>query len=123
MLTRTIVAVLALLVTCILAPGVEAHPVLKSANPPAEGTVTSSPTEIRLSFSEGVIPKFSGLEVRDQIGKSFALGTATADPKDKKQLVVPISNPLPPGTYTVDWHVVSVDTHRVKGTYSFKVDR
>ena len=34
---------------------------------------------------------------------------------------VPIAKPLSPGTYDVDWHAVSVDTHRVNGHFSFKV--
>jgi len=42
--------------------------------------------------------------------------------KDQKQLIVPLQDPLPAGTYTVTWNVVSVDTHRVNGTYSFKVE-
>lgn len=43
------------------------------------------------------------------------------DPNDKRQLVVPFIRPLPPGTYDVDWHAVSSDTHRVKGHFFFKV--
>lgn len=30
-------------------------------------------------------------------------------------------NPLPPGTYTVKWHVVSVDTHPSQGIFTFDV--
>ena len=35
---------------------------------------------------------------------------------------MPLQDPLPAGTYTVSWNVVSVDTHGVNGTYSFKVE-
>jgi copper resistance protein C len=28
---------------------------------------------------------------------------------------------LPPGTYTVNWHVTSVDTHKTEGNYTFTV--
>ena len=28
---------------------------------------------------------------------------------------------LPPGTYLVSWHVVSVDTHPTEGTFTFEV--
>jgi len=34
---------------------------------------------------------------------------------------VPISTPLPPGAYDVDWHAVGADTHRVTGHFSFRV--
>jgi methionine-rich copper-binding protein CopC len=37
--------------------------------------------------------------------------------------VVPIQEQLPPGDYKVEWHAVSDDTHRVKGSYSFSVAR
>ncbi len=30
---------------------------------------------------------------------------------------------LPQGDYKVEWHAVSDDTHRVKGSYSFSVVR
>src|SRR5262249_11253749 len=106
----------------LLATSVEAHPTLTSAFPPTEGGA-AAPIEIRLSFSEGVIVKFSSVEMNDQAGKRIATGTLAADPKDQKQLIVPLQTPLTAGTYTVTWNIVSVDTHRVNGTYSFRVDR
>jgi copper resistance protein C len=29
--------------------------------------------------------------------------------------------PLPPGTYKVLWHALSVDTHTTEGSFSFRV--
>ena len=40
---------------------------------------------------------------------------------NQKQLIVPLADSLKPGTYTVDWHVVSVDGHKTKGHYTFSV--
>lgn len=99
-----------------------AHPKLNSVSPPADVAGSSAPKEIKLNFSESVIAKFSGLELKDESGKTVATGVAIADPKDQRQLVVPLPAPLAPGRYTVDWHAVSEDTHRVKGTYSFTVN-
>ena len=121
MLRRASAAVLTLFAASLLATTVEAHPTLKSSLPPAESTA-AAPKEIRLSFSEGVIVKFSSVELKDQAGKKIATGKLTTDPKDQKQLIVPVQDPMPAGTYTVTWNVVSVDTHRVNGTYSFKVE-
>ncbi|SRR6266702_7114741 len=100
-----------------------AHPKLTSSAPPADRIERAAPTtkEIRLNFSEGVIAKFSGLELRDESGKSIATGTPAVDLKDKKQLVVPLDAPLPAGKYRVIWHAVSEDTHRVKGEYTFTI--
>lgn len=82
---------------------------------------TTSPKEIRITFSEGIIPQFSGVELRDQRGKLVATGKSDIDPANKKILVVPVEEQLAPGDYKVEWHAVSVDTHRVKGSYSFSV--
>jgi len=113
---------LALFAATMLATAVDAHPMLKAASPAAESTV-AAPMEIRLTFSEGVIAKFSRAEVKDQGGKKIAIGKVTTDPTDHKQLIVGLLLPLPEGSYTVNWNVVSVDTHRVTGAYTFKVGR
>jgi copper resistance protein C len=36
-------------------------------------------------------------------------------------LVVPITAPLPPGVYRVNWHVLSVDSHKTQGSFTFEV--
>jgi methionine-rich copper-binding protein CopC len=99
------------------------HPELQSAEPAIGAAMTTSPTQIRITFNENVISQFSGVEVKDQTGKMIATGKAATDPANKKQLVVPVQQPLPPGDYKVEWHAVSDDTHRVTGSYSFSVAR
>jgi methionine-rich copper-binding protein CopC len=99
-----------------------AHPKLLSVSPAADGSSTA-PKEIKLNFSEGVIAKFSGLELKDVSGKTVSTGVPVTDPKDQKQLIVSLPEPLAVGRYTVNWHAVSEDTHRVKGQYSFTVNR
>jgi methionine-rich copper-binding protein CopC len=98
-----------------------AHPQLQSADPAAGAATTTSPKQIRITFNENVIPKMSGVEVKDQTGKVIATGKAATDPANKKLLVVPVNEQLPPGDYKVEWHAVSDDTHRVKGSFSFSV--
>jgi copper resistance protein C len=97
-----------------------AHPALQASNP-GQGATVPAPREIRLIFSENVIPKFSGLTIKDDNGALVETAAPSTDQKDKRQLVVPIVNPIRPGTYNVDWHAVSVDTHKVSGHFSFKV--
>ena len=117
------IAVLAILAMGALATSAEAHPKLKSVSPAADVSSKVSPKEIKLNFSEGVIAKLSGLELKDEAGKTIATGVPANDPKDQKQLIVPLPAPLTAGHYTVTWHAVSEDTHRVKGEYSFGVAR
>src|ERR1700687_1010107 len=100
-----------------------AHPQLQSADPAAGAAVTTSPKQIRITFNENVIPQLSGVEVKDQTGKMIPTGKAATDPANKKLLIVPVNEQLPAGDYKVEWHVVSDDTHRVKGNYSFSVAR
>ncbi len=125
MLRSTPVAVLTLIAgtLAISATAANAHPKLVTTNPAADAVITSSPKELRLSFNEDLVPKFSGAEVKDKQGQKVELGAAAADPADKKQLVIPLPTPLAEGVYKVDWHAVAADTHRVKGSYSFTVKR
>ena len=47
--------------------------------------------------------------------------TTAAVAGDGSTLVLTPKAPLAPGRYTVAWHVVSSDTHRVAGNYTFAV--
>jgi len=111
------------MIAVLFSSAANAHPELQSAEPAAGAAVTTSPTQIRITFNENVVPKFSGVELKDQTGKMIATGKAATDPTNKKQLVVPVQEQLAPGDYKVEWHAVSDDTHRVKGSYSFSVAR
>lgn len=49
------------------------------------------------------------------------VASTVAPSADAHTLVVTPAQPLVQGSYRVDWHVVSTDTHAVKGTLSFEV--
>jgi copper resistance protein C len=122
-MSRNTIAIgaLAVLAFSAVATSANAHPKLKSVSPAADVSSKVSPTQIKLNFSEGVIAKFSGLDLKDEAGKTIATGVPVNDPGDRTQLVVSLPAPLMAGHYTVTWHAVSEDTHRVKGEYSFEV--
>jgi methionine-rich copper-binding protein CopC len=101
--------------------GAYAHAMLVKAVPAVGGTVTASPSEIRITYSEGIEPRFSGIELKAADGHAIATGPASVDPSDRATLVVVLKGALQPGSYKVAWHVVSVDTHRTQGTFSFEV--
>jgi copper resistance protein C len=98
-----------------------AHPKLIKTDPPADAVTATPPKELRLSFNEELVPKFSGVELADKSGKKIETGATAPDPSEKKQLVVPLPTPLTDGVYKVSWHAVGDDTHRVQGSYSFTV--
>jgi methionine-rich copper-binding protein CopC len=117
---KTIQTSLAVLMAGFLGGMAHAHPALETAVP-ARGATVSPPKEIRLTFTEDLVAKFSGLTVKDQNGQLIETASPSVDPNHKRQLIVSVPKALPPGTYDVDWHAVSVDTHRVSGHFSFKV--
>src|SRR4051812_30211474 len=99
----------------------EAHPALKAASPASNAVVSSAMKEIRLSFSEKVVPVFSGVSVTDGKGQAVETGKPFTDAKNKTVLVVPLKAALRTGSYQMAWHAVAADTHRVEGKYSFRV--
>ena len=54
-------------------------------------------------------------------GVNVELGAPEVESGDPRVLVVPITNVLEPGDYTVHWRVVSFDTHWSQGEFSFTV--
>jgi copper resistance protein C len=109
-----------LVATVAVIMGAEAHAFLDQAVPPVGGAVPASPKEIRLNFSEGVEPRFSGIQLATSDGRTIATGPVALAPGDDRQLILAVPL-LVPGHYRVSWHVVSVDTHRTEGEYTFTV--
>src|SRR5574338_355463 len=104
-----------------LAPVVAfAHAHLDHASPAVGSTVAESPKEVSLWFTEALEAKFSAIEVRDAQGTAVQTGPATLAHGNTAQLRVPLK-PLTPGTYRVIWRVLSVDTHRTQGDFTFRV--
>lgn len=97
-----------------------AHAYLDRASPRVGNTVAQSPKEVMLWFTEKIEPAFSTIEVRNERGATVTSGKATV--VNGTQLRVPVKA-LPPGMYKVIWHVLSADTHRTDGNFTFQVQR
>ena len=95
------------------------HIELVASAPAADSTVTQSPDELRLWFSAPLDVARSGAGLRGPDG-SVKLGAA-AGAEDPKVLVVPILDPLGPGTYTVSWTAAPLEDHGVRGRFRFTV--
>jgi methionine-rich copper-binding protein CopC len=98
----------------------QAHAFLRHAVPAVGSTLTASPPEMTLDYTEGIEPRFSGVDVLDAQGQHVDAGDLHLAPDNPKRLVIGLKK-LGPGTYTVKWHVTSVDTHHTEGTFSFSV--
>ncbi len=112
----------ALLGLAVRLPGgvAQAHAVMRRAFPPVGGTISASPPEIQLDFSEALEPRFSAIELHDATGARMDTGDTHSGNNDPKRLAVAVKK-LSAGSYKVVWHATSVDTHRTEGSYSFTV--
>ena len=112
---KTIVAALALIGSSVSA---EAHAMLDHASPAVGSTISTPPGQVTLYFTEQLEPKFSGAEVRKGAGNRVDRGVSVSG----KVMRVSVGS-LAAGTYTVTWHVLSVDTHKTQGSFSFTVGK
>jgi len=115
---RRIALAVALVVSSATAALAHAH--LDRSVPQAGGIVHSPPSWVELWFSETVEPAFSAIEVVDQMGNHVEQGKPELDPGNTKVLRIALKS-MTPGTYKVAWRVVSVDTHRASGSFTFSV--
>lgn len=95
-----------------------AHAMLDHAVP-AVGSSVSAPKAVILTFSEGVEPAFSHIEVTDAKGRRVDGGKSSSGAA-KNELRTVLKG-VGPGRYTVKWSVLSVDTHKTSGSFSFQV--
>lgn len=120
-IARQLVAALAILVG-VLALGTtaaSAHATLESSSPADGQSVLTSPSEIRITFSEAVTTISDGLSVLNADGKT--VDTGSSEIVDGRTLVAPISETLSDGTYVATYRVLSADGHPVSGSFLFGV--
>jgi len=97
-----------------------AHAFLKEAVPAVGGSVATAPAEVTITFTEGVEPGFSRIEVQDSVGGRVDDGAAHRVGDDDTKLAVKLKK-LGAGTYTVVWHATATDTHKTQGKFTFSV--
>jgi copper resistance protein C len=98
----------------------QAHAFLDHSSPAVGSSVPTAPAAVTIWFTQDLEPAFSTITVTSQAGQRVDLGSARVLPGHPDELQIGLK-PLPPGTYTVRWQVVSVDTHRTQGDFTFTV--
>lgn len=118
---RALVAVLTLLWTVLGLLGAgpaAAHAELVSSTPANGAELRSAPAEVRLAFSEAVRPVRKTFTLTDDAGDAVAI----VEPSGTSRTVV---TSLPPnlgaGFYVLNFRVISVDNHPIKGSVAFNV--
>ena len=100
----------------------EAHAFLECADPGVGSTIQTSPSEVRIRFTENIEPAVSSIQVFDASGKEVDKRDLHLDRSDHALLHVSLPQ-LGAGIYKVVWRVVSVDTHVTSGNFTFRVLR
>ena len=97
-----------------------AHAFLDSAEPKVGCTVNTSPTEVKIWFTEELKKDGSTLQVFDAKGAEVDRKDVHVDSSDLFLMTVSMPK-LAAGTYEVIWHATARDTHHTTGTFTFTV--
>jgi methionine-rich copper-binding protein CopC len=108
-----------IMAACLFGHAAWAHAFLDRASPAVGSEVSGSPPALTLTYTEPVEPLFSTVEVKNAGGATVNDGKPV--PNDDGRVLVLKLKPLPPGAYSVEWHVTSVDTHKTEGHFTFTV--
>ena len=103
------------------APPAFAHAFLDHAVPGVGMTVSGPVREMRLYFTQGVVTAFSHVRLVSSAGANIPVSKPVNDPSDQQTVIVHLGRALGPGSYSLSWQVVSVDTHTTQGTFTFTV--
>jgi copper resistance protein C len=113
---RTLFAVMSILFA-LGASAARAHAFLDHASPLVGSTVASAPHEVVLTFTQNLEPAFSTVEVTDGNGARVDQGKASVSGNTMRIGLKAAG----PGSYKVNWHALSVDTHTTQGAFTFHV--
>jgi hypothetical protein len=102
------------------APGAWAHAFLAGAAPSAGSAFATAPPQLTLRFTEPVELLFCTVQLLNPSGAAVAVAAPRLAAGNPQALVVGLPK-LAPGTYTVIWHVTSIDTHKTEGRYQFTI--
>jgi copper resistance protein C len=114
---RTFLIGLAALLLLLTTGAASAHAMLDRAEPRVGNKVSSPPHEVTLWFTQKLEPSFSGITVTNAAGERVDSGKARVS---GNQMSISL-RPGGAGTYRVNWHVLSVDTHTTNGSFTFQV--
>lgn len=110
------------LVACALTAGAAAgHAVLQRSEPRGESRLKRPPDEVKLYFSERLEPAYSAVRVLNARDEQVDRRDSRVDRADPALLRATLP-PLPPGTYTVRWRVLSIDADVTEGAFAFQIE-
>jgi copper transport protein len=96
-----------------------AHVYQLECYPPENAVLSESPKKVTITFLGSVEPAFSKTEVFDMNGKKISKKTTFRE--DDTIMETELGKNLPDGEYKVKWRCMSLDGHKQKGEYTFKI--
>jgi methionine-rich copper-binding protein CopC len=114
------IAIIAAALSVAVAGQASAHARLILGSPKAGATVTA-PKELKLQYSETIVPDASAVTVTGPGGAAVATGKLALDAKDKRAVHVPFVAAPAPGAYKVSWKMKTPDGHTTDGDFAFTV--
>ena len=114
---RSAIVVIIPLLLWIVTGQASAHSFLDHAEPRVGNTVATAPREVTLWFTQKLEPAFSTITVTNSAGQRVDTGKTRVS---GNQMSVSLRSGGA-GTYRVNWRVLSVDTHRTDGNFTFRV--
>src|SRR5262249_3732177 len=117
---RLAIAAVALLGGLVVSAAAWARAALLRTSPSASVPVNTPPSQVSLTYSEAVEPRFAIVSVTDAAGRQQTAGPPHRSAQNPNELDVPLK-PLAEGWYLVFWRVISADGHPVRGAFTFAV--
>jgi methionine-rich copper-binding protein CopC len=114
------IALIAAVLAVAVAGQASAHARLILGSPKAGATV-AAPKELKLQYSETIVPEASTVTVTGPGGAAVATGKLVRDAKDKRVVHVPFAAAPAPGLHKVSWKMKTPDGHTTDGDFAFTV--
>lgn len=101
-------------------PPAHAHDTLIATDPEDGATLETSPEQITLTFSANILDVSPVVRISDEDGELLTEITPRVEGPDA---IADITGPLPAGTHSIQWRVVSSDGHPIEGTFDITVEQ
>ena len=101
------------------------HTELKGSDPEPDSVLEASPAAVTLTYTTVVQLALSNIKVRSAgaDGEAAAAGDLAYMGDDRREvLVLPLTEPLGSGSYTVAWTAAGPDGHALSGEFGFRVE-
>ena len=98
-----------------------AHAHLRRSEPAANERLASSPSAIRLWFTERPELAFTRVRLRGADSSEIALGAVARMTDEPMGVIASIATPLRAGRYTVLWRTAAADGHASSGRFGFEL--